>query len=133
MSTVAFTDVEALAVAYLRAQLSARGDTAKVATEVPSPRPTRLVKVTRNGGVATWPVTDTALLVAQCWDTDTIGASTLARLVRALLWALPADATHGADVRRVDEVGGLAFFPDPNTDLPRYQLSVEINIRGSTL
>ena len=130
---VVFTDAEALTVAYLRAQLTARGDTARVATEVPNPRPTRLVKVTRTGGPAVYPATDTPTITVQCWDDDTVDASGLCRLTRALLWALPADATHGADIRKVVEVGGPAFFPDPATDLPRYQFSVQLNVRGAAL
>lgn len=133
MAPVAFVDVEGLTVAYLRAQLNTRGDTAKVATEVPNPRPPRLVKVTRTGGPAEYPATDRPTLAVQCWAGTSPDASFLCRLVRALVWALPADPTHGADVRKVVEVGGPSFFPDPTTDLPRYQFSVELHTKGTAL
>ena len=133
VEVLVFPDVEAVTVAYLKAQLTALDDTARVATYVPSPRPNRLVKVTRNGGAGDWPHTDRPLVVVQCWDTTTVAASTLASLVRGLLWALPSDTTHGADVRRVNDVGGLAFFPDPATSLPRYQVSVQFHTRAHAL
>lgn len=130
---VAFDDIEALVTAYLRAELGARGDAAKVSTKVPNPRPPRLVRVTRNGGTADWPVTDRPLVVVQCWDAEIVAASDLARLARALLWALPGDSTFGGPVRKVTELAGPAYFPDPTSAFPRYQFSAEVNIRGRAL
>ena len=131
MAVALFPDIEALAVGYLKAELAALSDSARVATSIPNPRPSRLVRVTRNGGAITWPATDKPLVIFQCWDTDTRKASDLCGIVRDLVWTLP-DAVDGfgRDVRRVREVGGPAYFPDPLTAFPRYQFTAEFHTRG---
>ena len=133
MSVVAFPDVETLGVAYLTAGLAAHGEPVKVSTKVPNPRPAKLVRVTRTGGVADYPGQDHPRVTVECWAADGPAAFALARLARALMWALPADETHGRDVRKVSEVGGPAFYPDPATTSPRYQFTVELHVRGSAL
>lgn len=74
-------------------------------------------------------VTDLPQLTVECWAPDSVEASNLARFCRGLLHAWPRDDL-GRDVGRVSEVGGLAFFPDPLTDSPRYQFTVQVSLRG---
>lgn len=131
--TVAFLDAEALAVAYLRAELAGRGDAAYVATVIPRTRRERMVKVTRTGGARRDEITDMPQLTFECWDTDSTDASLLAALARALMWALPNSEPHGHLVRDVDELGGPVYFEDTETALPRYQFSVVLNVRGETI
>lgn len=135
---VAFPDAEALAVGYLQAELTARGDTARVSTRHPTtvkaPGPvTRFVRVTRTGGPRTNLVTDGAQLMFQCWDTDETAAAGLCTLVRALVWAMDAAMVGDVWVRRVQEFSGPVNYPDPDTDMPRYQISMNVETKGQTL
>ncbi len=133
VETVAFPDVEAIVVAHLKQELTARGDTAAVSTGIPASRPPRLVRVGRTGGAQRDAVTDMPQVLIECWDTRTNTASGLARLVRSLIQALPVNATYGGQVRHVSEFGGLTFYPDPLSGSPRYQFAVQLNIRGNAL
>lgn len=127
---VVHQDAEARAVTYLRARLPGMGVTATVATRVPSQRPPLMVRVSRTGGPARDVVTDQPQLTVECWGTDSVQAGNLARFCRALMHAWPRDDQHGRDVGRVSEVGGLAAFPDPLSDQPRYQFTVQVAMRG---
>lgn len=130
---VAFLDAEALGVAYLRHELGSRSDTAHIATRIPKSRPQRLIRITRTGGVRRDEITDEPHLTFECWDTSSEKASDLARMARALMWALPNTEPFGHMVRNVDELGGPVYFEDPDTDLPRYQFTVTLNVRGETV
>jgi hypothetical protein len=127
---VAFPDAEAVVVAYLRAALSARGDTVRVSTKIPATRPPRLVRVTRVGGARRNVSQDDATVVVECWAADTDGASELARTCRALLGAMEVPA---AFVPQDGEVSGPQFFPDPLTSDPRYQFTVIVRLRAQLL
>ena len=125
---IAFPDAEALAIAYLTERLGV-----PVSTKVPNPRPNEFVKVTRVGGSKVRLNADSATLVFECWGATTISASDLGRMARAYVHAMPGNDVNGKWVYKVTEVGGLAFFPDPNTDLPRYQFTVSIDLKGEAL
>lgn len=132
-----FPDVEAALVGYLTAELARRGQPATVATHVPDPRPDRLVKVTRTGGPQRDHITDLPQVTFECWATDEIEASELARLARALVWLTTTTAVDTPDgpmwVRHTAEVGGIAFNPDPETRLPRYQFTAQLDVRGQVI
>ena len=128
METIAFPDVEAVTVAYLRSALAARSDSARVSTRVPNPRPERLVRISRTGGGRRNIVQDDAQVTAECWAPDSVGASSLCRLVRALLGAM-----NTGDVWYAGEVGGPVDHPDGLTDFPRYQTTVVLRSRGVTI
>ena len=130
---VGFLDAEELAVAYLTDELDRRRPGVHVATRTPTSREPEMVKVTRTGGLRRDMVTDTPQLTFECWAASDSDAYDLARLVRALIWALPGRGTHGRYVRHVDEIGGPTYFEDPDTTSPRYQLTVELSTRGSEL
>lgn len=126
-------DAEAVVVAGLSSALSDRGDSAHVGTKVPNPRPPRLVRVSRTGGRRQDLVTDAAQLTFECWDATAPDASDFCRLVYALVWAMQQSYVGGAWVRSVTEVGGPVFFPDPETDLPRYQFTASVDMRMEKL
>jgi hypothetical protein len=125
---VAAPDVEAALVAHIRSVLSTRNDSAHVGTTVPNPRPTRLVRVTRKGGPRRNIVTDSPLVVVEAWDVDTVASFDLGSLVEAIVLASSGSfiGTKSVWVNDAASVGGLSFFPDPDTALPRYQFTVQL-------
>ena len=125
---ILFPDAEALVVSFLNGELTARGDTARVSTRVPTARPDRFVRVSLAGGTRANLAQDAPMLTIECWDKTGVDASDLARLVRALVWSMPGRDGLTAFVFRVVEVGGLQFYPDPNTTLPRYQFTVQLRV-----
>lgn len=126
---VAFPDVEALAVTYLTGRLSG----VPVSTRVPHPRPAKFVRVSRVGGTSPNRVTDAALVIVKCWAATEPEAADLARTVRAYVGAM-AQTSVGSDyVRRIREVAGPQAFPDPASESPRYQFTVQIDTRGVAL
>lgn len=126
MEAVKFPDVEAVLVAYLNAEFASRSEPARAGTKVPDSRGP-WVKVTRIGGARSL-VHDEPMVTFECWDTDTVKASDLATLTRALVGALN---TSGVRYRR--EVGGPSSFPDPLSDDPRYQFTALIRSRGKAI
>ncbi|MFD8618263.1 hypothetical protein [Streptomyces sp. NPDC059513] len=126
---IAFADAESLAVTYLKSKIAG----VSVSTKVPSPRPQKLIKVTRVGGSKLRLNADSPILVFECWAPDSIQASALCRQARAYVNAMDGQTINGVWVFKVREVGGPAFFPDPDTDLPRYQFSVAIDTKGEVL
>lgn len=132
IEVITFPDVEAVAQDYLRGELTAAGDSAQVVTEIPKSRPARMVKLIRTGGARVNLVLEDAQLTVECWDTRRDGAHDLAQIVRGLLWAMP-DRYPAVTTYRVQELGGIAELPDPDTANPRYTFTVIITIRGSAL
>lgn len=120
-------DVEAWAVTFLRAGLGALGD--KVATKVPATMPARMVRVSLTGGSRSDVVTDRAQLTVECWADDEPTASNLARTAQAHMFSAAGAISNGLWVRAVDSVGGVQFFPDPDTSKPRYQFTVRLTVR----
>lgn len=132
IEVITFPDVEAAAQDYLRSELATVGDTAQVVTEIPKPRPARMVKLIRTGGARVNLVLEDAQLTVECWDARRDGAHDLAQIVRGLLWAMP-DRYPAVTTYRVQELGGIAELPDPDTANPRYTFTVIITTRGSAL
>lgn len=129
METIIFPDVEGLVITHLNSVLS----NARVSTKVPDPRPARFVKVTAVGGTKRRINADSTMVTVQCWESDSIKASELARTARAHIHALAGQSVNDVWVYRVLDVGGPASSPDPNTDTPRYQFTVSIDVKGVTL
>lgn len=126
-------DLETLLVDYLTTRYAERDIDATVSTLVPKTRPTNFTRIELLGGGRPNLATDRVNVALQSWGEDTVSASSLARLTFALVWALPADDEFGVMVRKVTTIGGVSFFPDPDTKLPRYQASVAIDIRPEVL
>lgn len=124
-------DVEGAAVTFLRTGLNTLGKTATVATKVPNTMPASMVRVSLTGGTRENVVTDRPQLTVECWAADTVTASDLARSCHGLMHSAAGFTVGTIWVRRVEDVGGVAFFPDPDTAKPRYQFSVRWYVRGT--
>lgn len=116
-------------MAHLRSVL-----TAGVSTKVPNPRPAgEFVKVTQVGGQRWSLVAFSAMLTFECWAPDDVAASDLCRLVYGHVWALPGQDVADAWVYRCQDAAGPAFFPDPESSSPRYQCTVQLDMRGKAV
>ena len=124
-------DVEAAAVSYLRAGLGVLAD--KVATKVPPTMPNNMVRVSLTGGSRTALVQDTAQLTVECWSSNAPTASLLARTAHAFMLAAAGVNAAGLFVRKVETVGGVQDFPDPDTNKPRYQFTVRWHVRPAAI
>lgn len=123
---VTFPDAAACAVTILNAAL-----TPTVYTRVPNPRPATFVRLSRDGGIRRSVVVDQATLVVECWAASEEAAQDLAQLARAALHAAEATTVGSyGTVYRVDEVAGLSFAPDPESDQPCYRFTVSLALRG---
>ena len=125
MSTVS-PDVEALCVAILRQAMPE----AEVRTKYTGGQQ---IRVSLAGGPRQNMVVDRPMVTVQSWAPDSVTALEQARLAHAHLWAAAGAEHAGVWVRTVRDTGGLTFYPDPDTDDPRYQFTVELNLRPAPL
>lgn len=126
---IAFPDAEAMVVNYLTDAIEGL----EVSTRVPDERPNRFVRVTRVGGTKIRLNAESPMVLFECWDTNSVDAFALCRQVRAYVHALAGETVSGVWIYKVTEVGGPVFNPDPNTDLPRYQFTVTLDLKGESL
>ena len=124
-------DVEGAAVTFLRTGLNSLGKSASVATKVPTTMPDSMVRVSLTGGTRENIVTDRPQLTVECWAGSTVTASSLARSCHGLMHSAAGFTVGDVWVRRVEDVGGVQFFPDPDTAKPRYQFTVRWHVRGT--
>lgn len=127
-------DVEAAAVTYLRTGLGVLAG--HVGTQVPAARtgvtpPSTMVRVSLTGGSRQNVASDAAQLTVECWAGDGPTTSNLARQAQAVMFAAAGSVVAGVFVRRVESVGGVQSFPDPDTNKPRYQFTVRWHVRPS--
>lgn len=112
---VGLPDCEAGLIAWLKPRTLA-----KVATQVPNPRPDTLVTVQRIGGVPSqWQ--DRALILVQCWAPTEPAAWALA----SNMYAYTEGAAGHGPFQEVRAVSGVMNFPDPATRNPRFQFTVQ--------
>ncbi|WP_433661081.1 hypothetical protein ACQPW1_02055 [Nocardia sp. CA-128927] len=126
---VVYPAIEALIVAYLSTRLAARTDRAVVATQVPNPRPDRLVRVSAAGGGDDRLILASRMVIIECWDSREPDAAQLAELCHALLLGAPRDP-HEPRIRAAVTVGAPVNHADPDTRHPRYQTTVSLDVRG---
>lgn len=126
MEAVGFPDVEGACMTFLSAALASRSDSATVGDKVPDERG-RFVRVQRSGGSRSL-AHDAAQVIFECWDETPVAAHNLGALVRALIGSMDTPTAWFSS-----EIGGLAFFPDPRTDMPRYQFTALIRTRGEAI
>lgn len=126
---IAFEDAEEVAVKHLMAVLTG----VHVSTDVPSPRPAQLVTVLRAGGTRRSLIADSPILIFQAWASNKPDAFDLVKLARAHVHAMPGSFVNDVWVYRVDEVAGPGYMPDPDTNTPRYQFTVQMHLRGTQL
>lgn len=127
-----FPDAEAVVVGWLRPELGKNGIVIPVATKMPNPRPPRIVRIVRAGGVQRDIVTDRATMVFECWDSSAPAAANLAAVVRALLCAAAPGWLGTAWSDRIVDLG-MVPSPDPDSGSPRYLVTAELHLRGSVL
>lgn len=122
-------DAEGRAVAFLKAQFTAIGDTAKVGTKFPASGSSRFVRVVRVGGVSDLAY-DHPRLVFICSGDSTVSAERLCALTRGLIlaWARLSD-----DVTRVQDAGDMAYLPDPDSGQDRYQFAAQVDMKMSAI
>lgn len=121
---VKFIDTEQWLINYLTERL--------VNVPVSSSRltATKMVRIERTGGAALLRGTDEPTFVVEAYDGTKGKAVTLLNTVRSLLHALPRERTYqGTAIYSYDEVGGVAYLPDPLHDSPRYTVTVSLHIR----
>ncbi|MGW2708074.1 hypothetical protein ACWC4J_03625 [Streptomyces sp. NPDC001356] len=128
---ILFPDGVAVVRAYLRDALVARGEDVPVRTQVPNPRPARLVRLERVGGARLDIVTDRPRIDVECWAGDEGALVDLYSLVRGLVFAMPG--YRGVVAYDVVEVGGPNTAPDPESGQPRAAFAVEVSLRGRAL
>ena len=132
MSEILVTpDAVLAATAYLRTALGALAD--RVATSVPSTMPNNMVKVSLTGGSRAGLVSDAAQLTVECWSPTEPETSLLARTAHAYMLAAAGVEAGGLWVRKVETVGGVQSFPDPDTNKPRYQFTVRWHVRPAAI
>jgi hypothetical protein len=96
--------------------------------QVPGARPSQWLRVLRTGGVRHTYVSDAAQLTIEAWADTPADAADLAQLARAHL-----NAIVGADAYLVEELGGPADLPDPESQQHRYTWSALVHLRGAAL
>ena len=129
---VVFPDVELHFTTYLRTALAARAESyasgVNVARTAPATLPARLVTIRRDGGPQLDQVRENARLTVNVWHDSQQGATDLARLVRALLWASPT----GDPVLRVVMNSGPSQVPEDNGK-PHLVMTFDAIVRGEDL
>jgi hypothetical protein len=130
---VAFPDVEAIVIAYLNAQYTARGETATAHGQVPNPRPARFTIAPRLGGPARNVVVDQPTLGIECWGPTFGAAHDLCRLTRALIRAMEGQVIGGVMFYGVSEFAGPTRLPDPESNVPRYIYTPSLTCRGAPI
>lgn len=129
-----FRDAEALVVEFYDGLISER-----VGTRVPknlttwpiTGRPKLFVQVRRLGGAASSRVLDVPNIGTTVWGTEDEDADDCSDLANRL-----RDFMYGANggsppVRRVEEVTGLYWDPDPISGAPRYSFATRLYIRAA--
>jgi len=122
MPAVEFPDAEKLARDFLAARLEPT-----VATKVPNPKPDRFVRAWRTGGVAENRVVDKPIITVTCTAPDSVTAAADAGAARS---AFLNESAAMPLVRQIEEITGLYYDPDPDTNEDRYSFSVQMTVRG---
>lgn len=123
--SVVFGDLEAVAVSWLAPRLSP----VLVGTEIPAERAVEMVRVTLVGGSQPDLVSEWSMIACQTWAADSVRASELCRLVKAHLLALDGQMVGEVFIQKVRVIGAPLYFPDPDSNSPRYQTTLEIRHR----
>jgi hypothetical protein len=112
------TSSTAALIAYLKRKFQGTS----VSTRVPEPRPARFITVERTGGQRThlW---DSPMFAVQAWAGTEAEASALADEVAVAIldWQREAIVAYSA-------VQAVYAFPDPDSRVPRFQLTVSATL-----
>jgi hypothetical protein len=124
-----FPDIEAILVDVLAAELDV-----PVSLQVPRNRPAdapAFVLVRRLGGIRTTLVTDDPLVTVEAWAPDRTEAWSLVEQARAVVGSLAGSDRGGVTFYRVSETSGPTNLPDPESEQPRYTVTLLIKVRAS--
>lgn len=100
---------------------------ARVVGRVPSPRPSRFVRILLAGGTReTLTTRDTTLLV-EGWAQTESDALRLCEIATAILLSVEGDMFGGR------EIGAPTLLPDPTSQQERATATVGVRVRGSSL
>lgn len=91
------------------------------------PLPADFVEITVTGG-SEGVVSQTPMVTFLCWGESRSAAARLAARIKAHMAA--CRQLDGLPVYRVKTIGLPVFRPDPDTNRPRYQFTLEIHVRG---
>lgn len=119
-----FQDAEAMVVDFLVPVAAPE----HVGTKVPNPRPRRFVRAYRSGGAASNRVLEIAQITVEAEAESSTRAYELASACRE---EFLQKYTRMPLVRGVEEIGGLYYAPDPDTNIDRYRFTVAVTIRAS--
>lgn len=125
---VVFPDATAVVVSHLKSVLSV-----PVRSKVPTSRPASFVTVQRSGGAQVNVVTDDATLTVDAWASTDEAAHDLAQLARGHILSLVGSTVDGVPVYRVQIGAAPQYFPDPESQSPRYRMTVTVAVRGEEL
>jgi hypothetical protein len=130
---IVFPDVGAIVIDYLAQGLLDRSVTAAVVSRIPTPVNGNgiTVRCYRTGGLNTQKVIDQAQLTLECYAPTAEEAHDVLQLCRGLVHALQGTVQGGVTFYGVNEFAGPVEFPDPNTDTPRYTMTMQVSVRGS--
>lgn len=123
MATIDFPDAESMVRIFLDSRLSV-----PVSTKVPSLRPKRFVRVWRTGGSALNRIVDQPQMTVTCTAATSVTASDDARAAR---YALLNESSGMPLVRHVEDVSGVYYDPDPDTNEDRYSFTVRLTVRAA--
>lgn len=130
---VVFPDVEAWAIAYLKAALTARPEpfttSVVVTNKAPASMPARLVTVRDDGGPRLDDVRKVVSVGVNVWAASLADVSDLARMVAALLETSPGDGPVVAHL----STSGPYPVAEEATEKPHRYLSVDLSVRGEPL
>lgn len=129
---VVFPDVVDLLIGHLRDELPMFGGPAAVHHEVPAERPDRWVRVLRTGGVRQTLVTEAAQITLEGWADDSADAHDACQLARAVVFAATGTTIDGVPFYSVEEIGGPADLPDPDSRQQRHTCTLLVHVRGAT-
>lgn len=125
---VVFPFIEKLLIAALKPNFAV-----PFSTRIPATRPESFVRLVRVGGPRRDLITDRPMVVFEAWAKTEDEAGELGLLLQARVFALAQTDHPLGYVRAVTEVGGLQSFPDPVSNSPRYQFTVQLDTRGVPL
>lgn len=109
-----YRDAEGAVAEFFRPQVPA----GRVVSEVPRDLPDVLVVCRRTGGAAVNRKLDSPIITVTVWALTRTDAAALAGQLR--------DYLYNSWGRRLEEVAGLYFDPDPATERPRYTFSAQL-------
>ena len=117
-----FADVETIVRDFLDSLVDV-----PVKTRVPASRPTEFVRAWRTGGAAVNRIIDRPIITVQAWAASDPRAAELAGQCRDIVYNASSQMLL---VRGIEEVSGLYYDPDPDTNNPRYTFTFQATVRA---